>query len=240
MGDWYEGDKLHPPQRIPERPKIVEEQPRAPIPITRGSEETHRCKYRTRCEELERAIHILQLENKVLRNPDLKQVAPTLLGLAKELDDQERRGAVNSRGYVEVPTWKLARRVELSPSTVSKHMKKCAEIGLVEKVTERERLPLSKPNRTTGEARDYESHVMVRAQGPLVDRLIELANYRAPVEHKSAWGGKRVRCPDHPNAPVVKNTVYQCTECQRIIKKERDVLDDLSPDEREEQAHNGA
>lgn len=203
-------------------------QPWEPRPVPEGipGMEPHDCSYRRRVEQLERENHLLRLEIKVLKNPDLKQVAPTLVELAKEVEEQAKNGHINPRGFVEVQAWKVARQVGLDRNTVSRHIKTAADKGLVKKQTERTRLDKPAVSRATGEMRDYDSHLTVKADPGLVDRLIELANYKAPENHRSKWGGARVRCPDHPNAPVVKNTNYQCTECHRIIRTEREVLDD--------------
>lgn len=200
-------------------------QPWEPLPVPPGipGMEPHDCAYRRRVEQLERENHLLRLENNVLRNPDLKSVGPTLIELAKEVDEQASRGQVDERGYVSVQAWKVANRAGVDRSTVTKHLKQAMERGLVDKKVERTRLSEPAVNKSTGELRNYDTRMCIRAEGPLVDQLIKLSTYQAP-EHLKRQRGSPPHCFFHPHAPVIKTTVYECSECHRTLEREVKIL----------------
>lgn len=203
-------------------------QPWEPLPVPEGIPglEPHDCSYRRRVEQLERENHILRLENNVLRNPDLKAVAPTLIELAKEVDEQAKRGHVDERGYVPVQAWKVANRAGVDRSTVSKHLKQASERGLVDKDVIRTRLSKPTVNKSTGEMRDYETEMRIRSEGPLVDTLIKLSTYTAPEHQRRKHGGARPRCYFHPNADIIRDIVDRCSECNRIVDRQTKIISD--------------
>lgn len=188
--------------------------------------EPHECVYRDKCEEQAERIRILELENAVLRNKDLKAIAPTLIELAKEVDEGAQHGEIDPHGYVSIQVWKVAKRAGIDKSTVSKHMKQAEQRKIIDKDVVRRRLPCPHVDRRTGEMRDYETETRIRADASLQDRLAELATYKAPEHLQRRHGGARPRCYFHPNAPVIKTTTWECSECHRRLDTEVKIITD--------------
>lgn len=110
------------------------------------------------CTGLQKLVDTLQLENAELRqenstivnvvtNPHLKAEAPTLIRTAVEVREAKRRGAADEHGFVRINTSKIGddygdkhnpRNDGMSMpirsrATVGRHLKKVADLGLIER-----------------------------------------------------------------------------------------------------------
>lgn len=169
------------------------------------------------CERLKQRVAMLELEVRALRNQHLKQAAPTLVEVVKEIDREKRRGNVDPYGQVLISYGRIAERLGVGERSVSRHVEIGADAGFFEKRVERIVKPGGKD--VAGKERPplYFNHVLVKSDLPLAEELIALASYAPPAGKERGWGGARPVCSEHPNARVVVHQYLECAECGKRL-----------------------
>jgi hypothetical protein len=161
----------------------------------------------------------LRHENRAFKNPYLNNgAARTIVVLVLEIERLTRRGQADAGGYVRIPSVRIAERARVGENTALRHIKTADDAGIIEKLTNREWRPRG-VNPDTGEikAGGWQSYCLYKLPGSLADAYRAMANY-VPPAGKPKWGGKRVACPDHPDAPVNEKTTWRCSVCGRELK----------------------
>jgi putative DNA primase/helicase len=162
--------------------------------------------------KLQEEVETLRLENRILRNPDLRPAAAkTLISVAKELDAQAKRGAADDNGFVKLPLWKIAEQAGVSTASVGKIVDKGVDAGIIQRESVRGHNPK--------DPLKYTVDTYIRPTQPLDQMLETLADYKEPTATKKQWGGSRPRCPKHPDAKVIP-VVWKCSECGELIHEE--------------------
>lgn len=220
----------------------LEPWPLRPVPPGIPGLEPHDCSYRREAEALKARLdkvqqearerlanleyenHILKLELAAMNNPEVAHISRVLVAASKTYDEQRRKGAVSEDGWAEVPRWKVAQRAGVDVSTVTRHLKRAHEHGLLERDVISQRLDTPVANASTGEIRRHDTHLLVKVDGEYAEQLERIRTYVAPDHLRSKHGGPRPRCSEHPNAPVIRTTTYQCGECYRVLDTERKII----------------
>lgn len=166
-------------------------------------------------ERLRLENHILRLENRALRNPHIKQEAAVLIETLKEADRLTKKGRVGPEGWCIIRYDRLADRLKLNKNTIARHISKGVEHKLLDKKNWSERKEVV--DRETGEVK-YQTFTTAtfRMSMSLADHLASLANFVPGKDAKRNWGGKRVSCPRHPDATVIKGEF--CSECGELLR----------------------
>lgn len=154
----------------------------------------------------------------VIRNPNVKAEKLTALAVINEVASAESR-EVDREGWVPVPRARIADKCGNSEATVSTHIGRLDDWGVFEKRVVRKPTPgvvtpdgevLNDPDRPM-----FISELQVRLRGTPETTLDTLATL-TPFNAKK-HGGKRVVCPDHPNATLVVRKTVSCSECGQIV-----------------------
>lgn len=152
----------------------------------------------------------------VLANGKLQAIRSTAIALAFEISSRQNKPERD--GYWRINLSQLAKLAGNSEPTAGRHVKKLAELGIIDrKLTTADNL---KPG-------EYRRWVMVRPAGPdLNDVLAPLARAEVPPDRRH--GGRR-RCPNECGAPLVKRTVIACSGCGEIIDESSGVISHGEP-----------
>lgn len=172
-------------------------------------------------EVMRQRITLLELELAVLNSVELR-FACTNVALAKEIVRHVKAGKANEAGYVHMPMWRIARRLNISDSKLSRHALEGVEAGIFEKITRRSPHDVDPE---TGEIPDkpFEAATFFRpASTDLAELLTSLKDHRATTIDKPKHGGARLRCTLHPNADIIETTTWECAECGREVKEPRE------------------
>lgn len=176
--------------------------------------------------ELEGRNAFLELENRVLRNPHLRQGARVLIEVAREVCLRRGKGKAEPDGFVRVPYDRIAEMMGVDKGLIKREIRNAHDAELLEKRTERHRVQAE--DRQTGEARsEFRNQTSIRWDGDLLGMMEQLAAYVPATS--SRRGGRRARCPLHPDAPVVAHTVSRCSACNKILTAVVEVPMDEEP-----------
>ncbi|MDP9473014.1 MAG: DUF3854 domain-containing protein, partial [Chloroflexota bacterium] len=183
---------------------------------------------RTRYAELSE-LHsaVMALLGNAALNPAERIVAVMAL---KNMEVAERRDPDGAEHYI--PTDRIAEQAGVSTSTAATAIKTLEQGLVVPGPDDAEPTPihlferkvkwmLGTINRATGEVRDVKQTFYSRPAGRLPTDLRVLAT-AAKVKPR-AHGGKRIACPDHPDAGVVVKWSRHCAACDRLLDRGRRV-----------------
>lgn len=184
------------------------------------------------CKRLAMQNRLLKTEIKALHNKHLKQAAPTIVEVVKEIDRLRALGKADDEGWVYIPYKRIGERLGLGKNTIGRHLKQGQEAGVIEKITERQFKP--KVDHETGELGEeliYLTYFRPAKSDGLAEQLEAVARYELPEDQQRNWGGKRVHCPKHPNATVTRLTVWRCDECGQVLDEKATKIQPGEPDE---------
>jgi hypothetical protein len=158
------------------------------------------------------------LQSRVLavqRNPAIKAERATAVAVTFACASAESRAQADDEGYVPVRLASLGENAGVSADRASVHVDHLAKWGLVTKKVERTTVEVVNPE--TGELRhEPRSTLWVKLNAPPRETLDRLA--ALTPERERTWGGKRVQCPEHPDAAILHT--WRCAECGRVLREE--------------------
>jgi DNA-binding transcriptional ArsR family regulator len=165
--------------------------------------------------QLRLKVFMLEWEIKALLNPYLRQEAPVIVQVLKEAQRLAKLGKSDDEGWACVPYQRIAKRLKTSRNTVQRHVAKAAKAGLLEKINKREWSTYT--DKLTGQIiQQPVTKAYFRLVMSLPDHLALIAEYEPDAGEKRGWGGKRVRCPEHPTANIIRGEF--CAECGELLK----------------------
>ena len=152
----------------------------------------------------------------ILGNADLGPERLTAVGAFVLLT--ERRP--DERGLTAIPLQTLTARTGTSTDTGAAHLRKLAKLGVIEHQVD---WVGEAVNADTGELTPAhrQTYVAPTAGSP---QAFALAVAQLKPEEAKAWGGIRRRCPDHPNADIVRTTTLTCAECATVLEAKTEVI----------------
>jgi hypothetical protein len=154
----------------------------------------------------------------ILRNKQLGQERVTAVVIAHHLANRETAGDTGDQGLHPIPLARIAEAAGISEDAASKHIGKLADAGVLKK--ELRYIPES-IDPTTGEVRGgHKRQYLGPAGGNVVDFVTAVAQLD-PGKPKN-WGGKRIACPDHPDAGTIKKWTIHCAECHRMLDQDQE------------------
>lgn len=152
--------------------------------------------------------------------PRMTALGVLMVGLEKQIKGEKPAEV----GYHMPASW-IARRTGQTPKTVSGHLQKLAKRKVIDRTVRREKVRLREEYRdsATGEIltetretngqRNY-----IAFPENVVDFARRIANHqRTPEEEEAKHGGKRLACPDHPDAGTVTRHITQCRQCRKVL-----------------------
>lgn len=154
----------------------------------------------------------------VLRNKDLgPSERAVLIGVSNIMANRETAGGdLDPRGH-KIPHAAIAEAAGIGESTSCNTIKKLKACGLMEQETVYEPEAV---NPETGEITPPRERQYLRPAAGSAAAMLEAAA-AIKIEGKKARGGKRQRrCPDHPNAAVIRETTWRCDECDMLLDRE--------------------
>jgi len=118
-------------------------------------------------------------------------------------------------GFVRLPLRRVAEDAGDGRSdTAGRHVKRLEEWGILERDVRRE--IYESVDRETGEiVTGWRSALWIRLLAPPSVTMLRLA--ALDPARSSTWGGKRVACPDHPNADTVTRWETTCSVCGKVL-----------------------
>jgi hypothetical protein len=150
----------------------------------------------------------------VLRNPRLKTERVTALAVSFEYFSAASRGSLEPDGFARTPLARVGEQAGISAKRAGVHVKRLAAWGVVERRYARSMV--QGPDFHSGEIRwQPRLELYVWLPRPLLATLHLLAQLVPPRD--AVWGGKRLRCPEHPHAAVV--ATLRCVVCNRVLSE---------------------
>jgi DNA-binding MarR family transcriptional regulator len=163
-------------------------------------------------ERAERSARLRRQTTRALGNPHLAQERVTAVAVAYEMEANEAAGTpTDDDGFHRMPLARLAERAGTSTDTVSRHVKRLADLGALDR-----KVIAVTIDRETGEILSpprLEQWVRPKTDA---DGFIESVATLVPAKPKPQWGGLKT-CPDHPGAKIVKRTTVTCADCGRVL-----------------------
>lgn len=160
-------------------------------------------------KRLRHEIERLRLVLEIRDNPSLRQEARALISICEMLCKLSALGRQDEEGFVQL-SYKTAtlhlgaKGLKVAQSTLGRHARKGADVGLYEI----RHTPVLLPE---GSSRPMWIKTSFR---PASDNLIDLLRLLASYEGPQMWGGRRIwRCPDHPTAKIDTKVSHFCKEC---------------------------
>ncbi len=162
----------------------------------------------------ERAARLGELQSKTVRimgNNHLRTARTTAAVLSYEFANREAADDPGDNGLYPIPLKRIAERAGCSEDAAASHIELLASNGAIRKET-----------RWIPEQIDEDGVIMGGHKrqflGP-VGNAVTFAETVATLTPAKAsnWGGKRVACPDHPEAGTVKRWTLHCAECDREL-----------------------
>ena len=151
----------------------------------------------------------------ILGNPHLGQERVVGVALSHEFAHRESAGDTGSDGRYRVPLARVAERAGVSKETASRGIKRLEALGTLSR---RIVMVPETIDPETGEIIPMHRELFV---GPTTDALsfAEAVATIVPEAPKPKWGGTPNRCPDHPDAKVIRRTTWECAApgCGHIL-----------------------
>ncbi len=186
-------------------------------------------------------IQTMELEAQAVRNSKLKQAAPTLVAIARKVN--EIRGLQNTErrdeeGYCKMfvgdkgEEGSIAAEIGISGDSVSRYLDLGERAGLLKRKHTRELREVV--DKKTGEIKTrYVPQVWVSYDGTLTQQLQRIAEYNPEAPERVV---NKIYCKKHPEASVIRFTTYKCGECGDTLQRGAEV--DPDPPEDEDQDTN--
>jgi putative DNA primase/helicase len=179
-----------------------------------------------RAEKAEaRADMLSQVQSKatgIIRNNKLGQERFTAIALAYRFGNRESAGDKGDDGLYRFKLRDVAREAGISEDTAAAHIAKLAESGVIRK--EHRWCPdETYIDKSTGEVRTGVKGQFIGPVGNVTSFIDAVAQLVPDV--KKTWGGRADRCPPcpkHPNAGIVKTTIWTCAVCGEELGKDVD------------------
>jgi hypothetical protein len=173
---------------------------------------------RARVDAESRADRSAKLQSRtasILSNPHLGQERVVAVALSHEFAYRESAGDTGTNGLYRVPLARVAERTGVSKETASRGIKRLEALGALSR---RIIMVPESTDATTGEIIPMHRELFV---GPATDALsfAETVATIVPEAPKPKWGGTPNRCPDHPDAKVIRRTTWECAApgCGHIL-----------------------
>jgi hypothetical protein len=151
----------------------------------------------------------------ILGNPHLGQERVVGVALSHEFAHRESAGDTGSDGLYRVPLARVAERAGVSKETASRGIKRLEALGTLSR---RIVMVPEAIDTETGEIIPMHRELFV---GPTTDALsfAEAVATIVPEAPKPKWGGTPTRCPDHPDAKIIRRTTWECAApgCGHIL-----------------------
>lgn len=227
------GDVYTPP---PPAPQIVFDAPQPVMDAITAQEGTGKCSealgrirelelhlagMQARVDQLEADNQRLREERtwmmQVLRNPNLKGEKITALALMFETDSKVSREQ-DRDGWVHIPRARIAEAAGCSESTVSTHIARLEHDGILQKRVTRGVTLQGEPI----------SEMHVKISETTAETMKKLADLNPD---RPKHGGRRVYCPDHPEADVIVRRTVMCADCGQIIEETEQRITAVEADE---------
>jgi hypothetical protein len=173
---------------------------------------------RARVDAESRADRSAKLQSRtagILGNPHLGQERVVAVALSHEFAYRESAGDTGTDGLYRVPLARIAERTGVCKETASRGIKRLEALGALSR-----RLVMvpESTDAETGEITPMHRELFV---GPTTDALsfAETVATIVPEAPKPKWGGALNRCPDHPDAKIIRRTTWECAApgCGHIL-----------------------
>ncbi len=183
---------------------------------------------RARADNLEQRLVLLgEVQSRsaaINRNRDLGAARTTANAVVNFLASKAAAGTIGPDGMVEARLAGergLAEAAGVSSDTASKHLEQLAEVVPLRKET---RWIPDSVDTATGMVRPGHkmTYIGLRDGATVVDLAAALAAAR-PTKPRN-WGGRRIACPDHPDAGTVKRWSLHCAECGQVLDRGEETL----------------
>jgi hypothetical protein len=153
----------------------------------------------------------------MLRNSKLGQERFTAVALSYRFANRESAGDRGEDGLYRFKLKDVAKEAGVSEDTAATHINKLVTAGVLKK--EHRWCPDEQwVDRETGELHTGVKGQFIGPVGNVVDFIEAVA--KLEPEKPKKWGGAPDRCnpcPDHPNAKIVKRTVWTCADCGKEL-----------------------
>ena len=152
----------------------------------------------------------------VLRNPAIKTEARTAIAATSILEHRTSLEPSDD-GFYRVSLDAVAEQAGCSPKRASVHLDRLHELGAIQKKVEWSARDVV--NTDTGEIiREGVKYMYLRTDRPQ-SRTLQLLAAIETDPQRPTHGGRRIACPDHPDAGTVKRWTLHCQECDRLLDR---------------------
>ncbi len=178
-----------------------------------------------------------------LRNPAIKTEVRTAIA-ATCLLEHKASLEPDGDGWQRVSLAAVGEQAGCGTKRASAHLDRLHELGVIEKKVEWSSRDVVDPD--TGEiTREGVKHMYLRADRPQ-SKTLELLATLEPDPQRPTHGGRRVACPEHPEAGTVKRWALHCQVCDRLLERGEEfhrahpsVKMTVGPEERGEEHRSG-
>jgi hypothetical protein len=151
-----------------------------------------------------------------LRNPAIKTEVRTAIA-ATCLLEHKASLEPDGDGWQRVSLAAVGEQAGCGTKRASAHLDRLHELGVIEKKVEWSSRDVV--DTETGEiTREGVKHMYLRTDRPQ-SKTLELLATLEPDPQRPTHGGRRVACPDHPEAGTVKRWAIHCQECDRLLER---------------------
>ena len=151
-----------------------------------------------------------------LRNPAIKTEVRTAIA-ATCLLEHKASLEPDGDGWQRVSLAAVGEQAGCGTKRASAHLDRLHELGVIEKKVEWSSRDVVDPD--TGEiTREGVKHMYLRTDRPQ-SKTLELLATLEPDPERPTHGGRRVACPEHPDAGTVKRWALHCQECDRLLER---------------------
>ncbi|MDP9381993.1 MAG: hypothetical protein M3Q29_17975 [Chloroflexota bacterium] len=162
-------------------------------------------------------LQSMELEAQACRSAKLKQAAPMLVAISRKVHELRARGKADEQGYCQVYVPALAEELGISRSSADRYIALGVDQGLI---TKRKPAPgelKEVVDQKTGEIKTVPAkEVWLGYEGAYHEHLRRIAEHD-PLERPQVVKKKGASCPKHPQAPVVRFTIYKCGQCGETL-----------------------
>ena len=188
---------------------------RAEVADLRGQVDDERSARLAAEARADRSARLQSRTASILQNPHLGQERIVAVALSHEFAHRESAGDTGTNGLYRVPLARVAERTGVSKETASRSIKRLEALGTLSR---RIVMVPETVDAETGEIVPMHRELFV---GPTTDALsfAEAVATIVPEAPKPKWGGTPNRCPDHPDAKVIRRTTWECAApgCGHIL-----------------------
>jgi hypothetical protein len=151
-----------------------------------------------------------------LRNPAVKTEVRTAIA-ATCLLEHKASLEPDGDGWQRVSLAAVGEQAGCSTKRASAHLDRLHELGVIEKKVEWSSRDVV--DTETGEiTTEGVKHMYLRTDRPQ-SKTLELLATLEPDPQRPTHGGRRVACPEHPEAGTVKRWALHCQECDRLLER---------------------